>query len=242
MDSARVSDKLPILRRHEFFRGLPDAVVQRLAAHARQASFSPGQVIFKKGDEGLGLMAVLAGTVKISVQSEREREIVLNLIGPNEVFGEIALLDGRPRTADATAMTRCVVMALDRRDFLAVLTSEPVMAVKLLEVISGRLRQTSQQVEDLSLADLSTRLARILVRLADIQGASTRSQCRILITQQELGRMVGLSRESINRHLRAWEEQGYVTLEKGACTITDWPHVNGLASPEALEASRAPRA
>jgi CRP-like cAMP-binding protein len=235
MDSKQASEKLPVLRRHEFFRGLPDPVLQRLASHARQVSFSPGQVIFKRGDDGYGLIAVLAGTVKISVQSEREREIVLNLIGPNEVFGEIALLDGRPRTADATAMTQCVLMTLDRRDFLAVLTSEPIMAVKLLEVISGRLRQTSQQVEDLSLADLSTRLARSLIRLAEIQGTSKHSEVRILVTQQELGRMVGLSRESINRHLRAWEDQGYVALEKGACTITNWVYLNRLASSGRLD-------
>ena len=86
MDSKQASEKLPVLRRHEFFRGLPDPVLQRLASHARQGSFSPGQVIFKRGDDGHGLIAVLAGTVKISVQSEREREIVLNLIGPNEVL------------------------------------------------------------------------------------------------------------------------------------------------------------
>lgn len=230
MDSEQVSDKVAILRRHEFFRGFPDVVVQRLVAHARQISFMSGQTIFNKGDEGNGLIAVLAGTVKISARSEAEREIVLNLIGPNEIFGEIALLDGRPRTADATAMTRCVVMTLDRRDFLNVLASEPLMAIKLLEVISGRLRRTSQQVEDLSLADLSTRLARILIRLADIQGNPKRAAGRILLTQQELGRMVGLSRESTNRHLRAWEEQGIVELEKGACIVKDWAYLNQLAS------------
>jgi len=232
MSRGSTGDKLSVLHRHEFFRELPDPVVERLAVHARQASFSPGQVIFKKGDEGHGLLAVLTGTVKISVQSERQREIVLNLIGPDEIFGEIALLDGRPRTADATAMTRCLLMALDRRDFLSVLTTEPVMAVKLLEVVSGRLRRTSQQVEDLSLANLSTRLARILLRLAEVQGTTDRPMGRILVTQQELGRMVGLSRESINRHLRAWQEQGHVALEKGACTVTDWAHLRHLAAPE----------
>jgi CRP-like cAMP-binding protein len=225
--------KADILRRHDFFRHLPETIVQRLAAHARQIMYASSENIFRKGEEGLGLLAVVSGIIKISVQSdregEREREIVLNLIGPGEVCGEIALLDGRPRTADATAITRCTVIALDRRDFLAVLTSEPAMGVKLLEVVSTRLRQTSQQVEDLSLADLTTRLARILVRLAEIQGASGRPGTRILVTQQELGRMIGLSRESTNRHLRAWADQGYIALEKGACRVNDWAHVRRLA-------------
>lgn len=231
MTDDRILIKGQVLRRHDFFRDLPDTIVQRLAAHARQVTFSVGQSIFKKGDEGLGLLAVVAGIIKVSVQveREREREIVLNLIGPGEVCGEIALLDGRPRTANATAVTRCTVIALDRRDFLTVLGAEPAIGVKLLEVVSGRLRQTSQQVEDLSLADLSTRLARILVRLAEVQGASDRHESRILVTQQELGHMIGLSRESTNRHLRAWAEQGYVALEKGACTVKDWAHLRRLA-------------
>ncbi len=232
MNYAQPTDKHTILRRHEFFRGLPEPVIERLVTHARQASYAPGQVIFRKGDEGHGLLAVMSGIVKISVRSEREREIVLNLIGPNEVFGEIALLDGRPRTADATSMTRSLILVLDRRDFLPLLQAEPVIAVKLLEVVSGRLRQTSRQVEDLSLADFDTRLARILVRLAEIQGVSERPTSRILITQQELGQMIGLSRESINRHLRAWEEAGYVTLEKGALTIRDWARIRRLGTPD----------
>lgn len=231
MKDERTLSKEQILRRHDFFRDLPDTIVHRLAAHARQVTFAPGQPIFRKGDEGLGLLALVTGIIKISVQAEREREreIVLNLIGPGEVCGEIALLDGRPRTADATAVTRCTVIALDRRDFAAVLGAEPAIGVKLLEVVSARLRQTSQQVEDLSLADLSTRLARILVRLAEIQGTARRQQSRILVTQAELGRMIGLSRESTNRHLRAWAEQGYVILDKGACTVKDWSHIRRLA-------------
>ena len=232
MDNGRVGDKLSILRQHEFFRGLPDDVIQRLSSHARQVFVPAGRPIFRKGDEGHGLLAVLSGVVKISVHSEREREIVLNLIGPNEVFGEIALLDGQPRTADATAMTKCLLLALDRRDFLAVLTHEPALAVKLLAVVSGRLRQTSQQVEDLSLADLSTRLARTLLRLSEIQAIAEGPDSRIRITQRELGRMVGLSRESINRHLRDWEEKGYVALDKGACMIKDWSRLRRFAAPD----------
>jgi CRP-like cAMP-binding protein len=226
------ADKLAVLRRHEFFRSLPEDIVARLAAHARHVSFLPGQRIFNKGDEGHGLLAILSGTVKISVESEPDREIVLNLIGPNEVFGEIALLDGRNRTADATAITACQVVALDRRDFVTVLAEEPLVAVKLLEVVSGRLRRTSQQVEDLSLADLPTRLARVLLRLAEVQGTPEKPANRLVVTQQELGRMTGYSRESINRELREWQERGDVTLEKGACTIRNFERLRRIASAE----------
>jgi CRP/FNR family transcriptional regulator, cyclic AMP receptor protein len=227
-----IAGKLATLRRHEFFRSVPEEITARLAAHAREVSFRPGQRIFNRGDEGHGLLAVLSGTVKISIQSERGQEIVLNLIGPNEVFGEIALLDGGTRTADATAVTRCQLVSLDRRDFVAVLTSEPLLAVKLLEVVSGRIRRTSQQVEDLTFADLPTRLARVLLRLAEVQGTAEGSARRLAITQQELGRMTGHSRESINRELRDWQERGLVALEKAACTLKNLEGLERIASAE----------
>ena len=231
MDIERTgADKFDVLRKHEFFRDLSPALVQRLAAHARQVSYPAKRRIFSKGDEGHGLLAVLSGIVKISVHSDAEREILLNLIGPDEIFGEIALLDGRPRTADATALTKCLIMTLDRRDFLTLLTEEPNAAVKLLEVVSARLRATSQQVEDLSFGDFPTRLARILIRLARIQGTVDQPQPRVTITQQELGRMIGLSRETTNRHLRDWEESGYVSLEKGVCIIKDRQRLTKLAA------------
>ena len=92
-----------ILARHEFFHGLPSPTVQRFASRVRQAHYPAGRRIFSKGDPGHGLLAVLSGVVKISVVSEDGKELALNLIGAGEIFGEIALLDGGPRTADATA-------------------------------------------------------------------------------------------------------------------------------------------
>jgi CRP/FNR family transcriptional regulator, cyclic AMP receptor protein len=222
MDAARpVPDKRAVLANHEFFRGLPPAIIDRLASHARQASHPCGRQIFSKGDAGHGLLAVLSGVVKVSVPSEDGKEIVLNLIGPNEIFGEIALLDGRPRTADATTLTKCELLVLDRRDFLPILMEEPAVAIKLLEVVCSRLRRTSEQVEDLSFGDLPSRLAKALLRLAEIQGTIDNPRPRVAITQKELGHTVGLSRESTNRYLREWQDAGYVALEKGVCIIND---------------------
>jgi len=214
-------DKRTILASHEFFRGLSDHVLDRLSAHARIADYAAGRRIFEKGDPGHGLLAVLAGLVKISVHSTEGREIVLNLIGPNEVFGEIALLDGEPRTADATAMTRCYLLVLDRRDFLPLLEQEPSTAIRLLEVVSRRLRRTSEQVEDLSFEGVPLRLAKALLRLAELQGTMQQPRPRILITQKALGQTVGLSRESINKHLQAWRQAGLIAIDKGACILLE---------------------
>jgi CRP/FNR family transcriptional regulator, cyclic AMP receptor protein len=232
-------DKGAILAGHEFFRDLPPLTVHRLVSHARQVHYRAGRRIFSKGDEGLGLLAVLSGVVKISVVSENGREIVLNLIGANEIFGEIALLDGGARTADATALNDCELLVLDRRDLLPILMEEPIVSIKLLEVVSSRLRRTSEQVEDLSFGDLSVRLAKALLRLADLQGTLGTPRPRIAITQKELGQTVGLSRERTNWYLRAWEKAGAISLEKGGCIINDQAYFAELVESDPLpDASR----
>jgi CRP-like cAMP-binding protein len=109
---------------------------------------------------------------------------------------------------------------------------EPVLAIKLLEVVSSRLRRTSQQVEDLSFGDLSVRLAKALLRLAELQGTLGTPRPRVRITQKELGQTVGLSRERTNWYLRAWEKVGYLTLEKGGCVINNRDQLATLAASD----------
>ena len=227
-----VIDKRSVLVRHQFFRDASASALDRLAAHARLVAHPAGARIFRKGDPGAGLLAVLSGLVRISVPSHDGREIVLNIVGANDIFGEVALLDGHPRTADATAVTRCQLLALDRRDFVTVLQEEPAFAIKLLELVSRRLRRTSEQVEDLTFTDLPTRLAKAVLRLADIQGVGD-GGVRIAVTQKELGRTIGFSRESTNKCLRDWEEAGHIVLEKGACTIRNRAFLMGLVESAA---------
>lgn len=210
-------DKRAILARHEFFREAPAGAVERLAARARPVAYRAGQRIFARGDPALGLMAIVTGSVRIAVAAPEGRsELVLNLVGPNEIFGEIALLDDGPRTADAVAATACRLLLLERRDFLPVLADEPAMAVRMLAIVSRRLRRTSQQLQEHTFAGAEQRLAKALLALA---GAEVRNGARVLATQRELGHMVGLSRESTNRHLTGWQRVGHITLTPGACTI-----------------------
>jgi CRP-like cAMP-binding protein len=145
-NEATGNGKRAILARHEFFRDLPAATLDRLALRARSANYAAGSRIFSKGDEGHGLLAVLEGIVKISAGSNEGREVVLRLVGSEEVFGEIALADSEPRAADATALTACRLCVLDRRDFIAAIMEEPKIGLKLLAVVAGRLRDTTQQV------------------------------------------------------------------------------------------------
>ena len=225
-----IPDKRAVLARHLFFREVSPAIIERLASHARLSSEPAGRVLFRKGDEGTGLLAVLSGVVRITVPSGDGKEIVLNMIGPNQIFGEIALLDGGPRTADAVAATKCQLLTLDRRDFLGVVQDHPDFAIRLLTLMSVRLRQTSEQVEDMTFADPQTRLAKALLRLAEVQGVAAAMQPRVTITQKDLGWTVGLSRESTNKWLREWEEAGYVELGKGSCLIRQRGFLEDLVS------------
>jgi CRP-like cAMP-binding protein len=145
-DEATDDGERAILAWHEFFRDLPAATLDRLVPMARTAAYPAGSRIFSKEDEDLGLVAVLDGVVKISTGSDEGREVVLNLIGIGEVFGEISLADSKPRAADATALTDCQLCSLDRRDFMPVIMEDPRIALRLLAVVAGRLRNATEQV------------------------------------------------------------------------------------------------
>jgi CRP-like cAMP-binding protein len=211
-------DKLSLLRNHALFGQLPPNVIEHLGSYMRRRTLARGETIFSKGDPGTGLMGVLSGSVKISVPSADGRDIVLNIIHEGEVFGEIALLDGRPRTADATAMTPCELIVIERRDFVPFLRSQPDLIMLVVEILCSRLRWTTQQVQDVTFLDLRTRLAKALLRLcADNEAAA--SAGKLTITQREISQMIGRSRESTNKQLRIWAKQGWVRLQRGAVTV-----------------------
>jgi CRP/FNR family transcriptional regulator, cyclic AMP receptor protein len=212
------SSKLAVLRKHPIFCDLDPEALDQLCRYAKHSSLKRGATIVSKGDPGNSLIAVISGTVKISISSPDGRSAILNLIGPGETFGEVAVLDGLARTADATANTNCEIYVIDRRDFLPFVRSQPALAMKFIELLCTRLRWTSDQVEEVILQDLPGRLASTLLRLTEkhklAQGGRT-----IAITQQEISEMVGMTRESINKQLRAWATRNWVRLEHGAIVV-----------------------
>ena len=164
----------------------------------------------------------------MSISSPDGRSAILNLIGPGEIFGEIALLDGRERTADAIANTNCEVFIIDRREFIPFVRSQPTLAMKFIELLCGRLRWTSDQVEQIILQDLPGRLASALIRLTERHKLAPGSRT-IAITQQEISEMVGMTRESINKQLRAWAARSWVRLEHGAIVVLDAESLQAIA-------------
>jgi CRP-like cAMP-binding protein len=209
---------LSLLRNHPLFQDLPGSVIEHLGSYMKPRMGPRRTTIFTKGDPGTGLMGVLAGSVKVSVASAEGKDIVLNIFREGEVFGEIALLDGRPRTADATAMSDCELIVIERRDFVPFLSGHPDVTIKFIEILCSRLRRTSEQVQDVTFLNLPTRLAKALLQLtsSDQGGAPGR---KVAITQREISQMIGRSRESTNKQLRAWVKRGWVRLERGGVSV-----------------------
>jgi len=226
------TDRRAILRAHPLFGQLEAHVVERLAACAHVRTVRAGTTIFQKGDPGDSLFAVCAGTIRIGSHSIDGKDAVLNLIQPGGIFGEIALLDGRPRTADAQAVTACELMVIDRRDFMPLLANEPDLALRVIDMLCARLRRTSQQVEDITFLDLPARLAKTLLWLA-----ANAVGGRITLTQRELGEIIGMTRESINKQLRAWEERNWISLQRGNIVVRDPAALAALAAPDAADAA-----
>ena len=183
-------DKLALLRHHPLFGQLPPRVIEHLGSYMRKRALARGETIFAKGDPGSGLMGVLSGSVKISVPSADGRDIVINIIHAGEIFGEIALLDGRPRTADATAMTDCELIVIERRDFIPFLRSQPDLIMQIVEILCARLRSTTEQVQDVTFLDLPTRLAKALLRLVR-ESEPPAGGGKLTITQRELSQVIG---------------------------------------------------
>jgi len=222
------SNKLSVLRQHPIFRGLGSDALDQLCRYAKHTVLKRGATIFSKDDPGTNVYAVISGTIKISISSPDGRNAILNLIGPGELFGEMAVLDGHPRSADATANTNCEIFVIDRRDFLPFVRSQPTLAMKFIELLCERVRRTSEQVEQVILQDLPGRLASALLGLTEKHKLEPESRT-IAITQQEISEMVGMTRESINKQLRAWASRRWVRLEHGAIVVLDTAPLRELA-------------
>lgn len=194
------------------FRGLEPKERTGLVAQARIRRYESGETIFQMGSSGDSMMAILSGSVRVSVRSSEGREAVLAILQSGEVLGEIALLDGKERTADARALTTCSLAVLERRDVLAFLDRYPRGWHGFVEVLCGRLRHTDTHIAEVAFLELPARLSKALLRIAGSNG-------RISLSQRELGNMVVATRESVNKCLGDWQRQGIVRVEENAILI-----------------------
>lgn len=232
--SHSLTNREEILANHFLLRHLEPAELSRLAANAVSVRHPSGSTIFQKGDPGGSMMAVVRGRVKICTYSADGKELVLNLIDRGGLFGEIAVLDGRPRSADAVAIGETELLVLERSRLMPLLTLNPAIAVRLIEVLCQRLRWTSDALEDALLRDVPARVARGLLRLASTFGRQEAKGLKIDIrlSQQQIGNLIGVSRESTNKYIVEWARTGYLLVEGGYITILDPATLEELARAE----------
>ena len=227
-DAALPAPRPEVFARTALFGALDTASLERLAAMAKPLSFRNEAVIFRQGDPSRGLYVVERGRVKISASSAEGREIALNLLGPGEVIGEITLVDGGPRTADAIACEPVRLLALDRADLIPFLEQSPALMLRMLAALSARVRWVSQRYEDSMFLPLPARMAKRLLFLGENFGVNSPAGRRLTVSlpQRELASHMGVTRETINRLLQEWRDSGLIAIDRGVIVLKDMP---GLA-------------
>lgn len=232
MKRSDIEEAQRLLGACSLFSGLSSEERRLLVGRAKLRVFATGQTIFSMGSPGNSMMAVLSGSIRISIPSASGKEIVLAILQSGQVFGEIAVLDGKERTADAKAMTDCQLAVLERADVLALLDRHPAAWLKVVEVLCERLRRTDEQISELALLQLPVRLAKTLLRLAEASAGASPRGIEIQLSQRELGNFVGASRESVNKCLGDWQRAGILRIEENVIVLTDRPSLVALANVE----------
>jgi CRP/FNR family cyclic AMP-dependent transcriptional regulator len=204
-----------------FFSSLEADDLRALATSCRSRTFERGEVLFHEGDPSTGLYILRSGRVKIVLVDASGEETVLHVEGPGDCLGELSLVDGEPRSATAVALERVDALALHRQDFLDLLDRRRSVERAVMKGLAAMVRRLSTHVHDLSSLDVEERLAKKLLELAARHGEATPDGTRIAarLSQQDLARMVGLTRASVNKHLRIFEAEGLLIADRDGILI-----------------------
>ena len=212
-----------LLKQIPLFNFLGEQQLNDLSASVRLQTVKQGQAIFHKGDEGTALYIIKSGAVKIVLSSGLGDEIIAGIFSDGDFFGEMALLDGEPRYADAIAIKPSELLVLRRNDFLRFIQSDLNAARSILFSITKRLRKTHDLLEDVCCLTISQRLAKSILELGKIYGYKGEKGIfiNLYLTQKELGDMVGATRESINKELKALRTKGIIEIANNRIKICD---------------------
>jgi CRP-like cAMP-binding protein len=216
------------LARCRLFDGMSQESLQAITRTLRARRFRRGEVLFHEGDPGDALFVVASGAVKVVVPSEDGDEAILATLRRGDFLGELALLDGAPRSASAIALEATETLALPRDQFHALVASEPAIRDALLASLAGELRRLTTHVAELHFLDLTGRLAARLARLAEEHGERLPNGAMRLdapLTQSDLAAMIGATRQSVNKLLGEFEADGLIRIERDSIVV---PSLEGL--------------
>jgi CRP/FNR family transcriptional regulator, cyclic AMP receptor protein len=226
-DSSSAIGRRSLLDGFELFRLLDQDSYDHLASCALRRKFFAKDTICHLYAPANSAFGILTGTVKIILPSRQGKEIVLRRLAAGEIFGELALVGRSERSAEAVALTNCELIELQRRDVLPLLERDSRFCLRLLELVSERLRESTGQIAEISFLELPARLARALLRQAEWAGGPRPR--KISIFQRELAVIAGSSRESVNRCLKDWERAGIVRLDDGWIWLIDLEELAHIA-------------
>jgi CRP-like cAMP-binding protein len=222
-----------LLRGHPLLGALTDTEAQALLRSARCRIVAAGEIVFLRDDPTDGLYGVLSGSVLIVVDSVEGKELVLNKHGAGEFFGEVSLLDGEGRSATAVAYEPSRLVHIDRDRLLAFLKRRPEALLRIVQLLCARMRRVTRLVEDSIFLDVSTRLARQIVALTDARAPSHQHASATLhLSQSDLARMLGVSREFVGKQLTAWRDSGIIELGRRRLTVRDVGALERLCAGE----------
>lgn len=200
------------------FGSLSAAEIEQILGQTLLRRVERGRLILRKGDPPSGMLVVLHGSVRVAATAADGREVTFGVLGAGQFLGEISLLDGAPRSADVTALEDCVLLVVERAGFLGLIRNNPDLSLKLVGELCRRLRRANLAYEDLALLDLPGRIGKLLLGLPQ-QTTLAGRRISFRLSQADLGRLVGGSREKVNRQLRLWEQQGVIARERGHLVI-----------------------
>src|ERR1700748_1817894 len=215
-----------ILKMNPLFADLGQDELHRLSNLCHTQHLNSGEVLFQKGDPGNALFGVRRGQIRIETGAPDGSRLTLNFMGSGDLFGEVAVLDGQSRTADAMAGEPTELFVLRRADFLAFLEREPKVAIKLIQLLCQRIRWQSERLDGVTVQPLPVRLARRLCALASDFGSE------VHISQEQLGVFVGAARESVNRQLQTWRRDGILDLQRGRILLQNMSKLTAVARNE----------
>ena len=224
MSTTNYLTKIKLMQQTVLFAGLAEESVAELAATAHFLRLETEETLFHKGDPGLQLFIVARGVIRISSTSDDGKETTLNLMHSGQMFGEVAVLDGQYRTANAIAHEPSELLVIERRDLMAYLDRNPEAMRRMLVAVCSHLRWISEALEDAHFLDLPRRLAKRILLLAKLFGhphSEGGIRIALQLSQQDLAELLVVTRESVNRQLRQWETDGLMTLKGGYLVVTD---------------------
>ncbi len=210
-------DKEKLLCKSFIFETLDPETKQKLAKASRVQSVAAGDQIFAMGTSGNSMMAIAKGSVRITIQTPTARDVVLADLNEGDVFGEIAMLDGKERSADAKALTNCTLVVLERSILMRIMTEDPELPMHLINSLCASVRRSDERMLDIAFLQLPSRLAKTLLRLSD----GPPVQKKLSLSQSELADMLGSSRENVNRCLRKWQNDGIINMHNGWLILQD---------------------